>query len=143
MRRAAGWALKMPLMTCLLVAFDDDTLAAVIDDARVRSLDTSDAFVLLTPNNARWGNERDQEDGYLSELEPSVERLAGEGVAISHEWLPGEDLVQEVVDAGRRLEANGVVIAHHNPDYAIPRPGDFDDAIRTELGVALDVISLE
>lgn len=133
----------MTVMTCLLVAFDDDTLAAVIDDARVRSLDDANAFVLLTPNNARWGNERDQDGGYLRELEPSISKLAAEGVAISHEWLPGEDLVQEVVEAGRRLEVDGVVIAHHNPDYAIPRPGEFDDAIRSELGVALDVISLE
>jgi hypothetical protein len=130
-------------MAWLLIAFDDDTLAAVLDDARVRSLDGDHSFVLLTPSSPRWGNERDNGDGYLTSLDDGVRRLSKEGVAIEHEWLPGNDLVQEVVDAGRRLEAEGVVIAHHNPDYAIPRPGDFDDAIRRELDVALDVISLE
>jgi hypothetical protein len=130
-------------MTWLLVAFDDDTLQAVLDDARVRSLASSEPFVLLTPNDKRWGNERDDGAEYLAELEAGVKRLSGEGVSISHEWLPGEDLVNEVVDSGKRLKATGVVIAHHNPDYAIPDPGDFDDAIRQELGVALDVISLE
>lgn len=131
-------------MSWLLVAFDDDTLNAVLDDARVRSLDGAESFVLLTPKDARWGNERDDNDGgYLAELDQAVTRLAGEGVKVSHEWLQGQDLVGEVVEAGRRLDATGVVIAHHNPDYAIPHPGEFDDAIRRDLGVALDVISLE
>lgn len=131
-------------MAWLLVAFDDDTLAAVLDDARIRSLDARDKYVLLTPRDPRWGNERaDSDNGYLADLPTGMERLRAEGVDIDHEWLPGEDLVNEVVDVGKRLAAQGVVIAHHNPDYAIPDPGQFDDAIRAELGVALDVISLE
>jgi hypothetical protein len=45
-------------MTWMIVAFDDDTLAAVLDDARVRSLDEDRGFVLVTPRSDRWGNER-------------------------------------------------------------------------------------
>ncbi len=130
-------------MSWLLVAFDDDTLAAVLDDARVRSLSDAEGFVLLTPKNSRWGNEHETNGHYLKDLDDGVQRLNDEGVKISHEWIRGEDLVEEVVEAGRRLKAKGVAIAHHNPDYAIPNPGEFDDAIRRELGVALDVISLE
>ena len=127
-----------------MIAFDDDTLAAVLDDARVRSLEGQPEFVLLTPRDQRWGNERDQsDDAYLHDLDAGVRRLQDEGVKITHEWLPGVDLVQEVVDTGRRHGTAGAVIAHHNPDYAIPDPGEFDDAIRRELDIALDVISLE
>ncbi|MBJ7347544.1 MAG: hypothetical protein JHC87_03110 [Thermoleophilaceae bacterium] len=131
-------------MSWLLIAVDDDTLAAVLDDARVRSLEGNPEFVLVTPRDQRWGNERDQnDDTYLHDLDAGVRRLQDEGVRITHEWLTGGDLVQEVVEVGRRRGATGAVIAHHNPDYAIPDPGDFDDAIRRELDIALDVISLE
>jgi hypothetical protein len=131
-------------MTWLLVAFDDDTLAAVLDDARVRSLDSSSDFVLLTPNASRWGDERSSTgDGYLHTLDEKIDALREEGVAIDHEWVPGEDLESEVVESGRSHGAEGVVIAHHNPSDAIPDPTAFDDAIRDELGVPLDVISLE
>ena len=64
-------------------------------------------------------------------------------IAIDHEWVPGEDLENEIVESGRSHGAEGVVIAHHNPSDAIPDPTAFDDAIRDELGVPLDVISLE
>jgi hypothetical protein len=37
----------------------------------------------------------------------------------------------------------GVVIAHHNPDGSIPDPEAFDDSLREELDLPLDVISLE
>jgi hypothetical protein len=131
-------------MTWLLVAFDDDTLAAVLDDARVRSLDGTNDFVLLTPQAARWGDERTEgDDGYLTTLEERLESLRHEGVLVDHDWVPGEDLESEIVEAGRSHAAEGVVIAHHNPNDAIPDPTAFDDAIRDQLGVPLDVISLE
>ncbi|MGH2905212.1 MAG: hypothetical protein ACRDKI_00405 [Solirubrobacterales bacterium] len=131
-------------MTWVLVAFDDDTLAAVLDDARIRSLDSTSDFVLLTPNVSRWGDERSIDgDGYLETLDKRVDALRGEGVALEHEWLPGDDLETEIVESGRSHSAEGVVIAHHNPNDAIPDPTAFDDAIRDELGVPLDVISLE
>lgn len=127
----------------MLVAFDDDTLRAVLDDARVRSLDSADQFVLLTPRSQRWGDERRDEDGYLATLDAHVTALRAEGVRIDHEWIPGEEIETEIVEFGRRHGATGVVIAHHNPGGAIPDPEAFDDAIRGELGVPLDVISLE
>ena len=131
-------------MTWVLVAFDDDTLAAVLDDARIRSLDSSSDFVLLTPNVSRWGDERSiSGDGYLKTLDDRVDALRDEGVSLEHEWVPGEDLETEIVESGRSHGAEGVVIAHHNPNDAIPDPTAFDDAIRDELGVPLDVISLE
>jgi hypothetical protein len=131
-------------MTWVLVAFDDDTLAAVLDDARVRSLDSASDFVLLTPRASRWGDERTGGDEkYLITLDEKVQSLRGEGVAIEHEWVPGEDLESEIVESGRSHGAEGVAIAHHNPNDAIPDPTAFDDAIRDELGVPLDVISLE
>jgi hypothetical protein len=131
-------------MTWVLVAFDDDTLAAVLDDARVRSLDSTSDFVLLTPRESRWGDERSPDgNGYLVTLDDKVEWLRGEGVVIEHEWVPGEDLEAEIVDSGRSHGAEGVAIAHHNPNDAIPDPDAFDDAIRDQLGVPLDVISLE
>jgi len=134
----------MRRMTWLLVAFDDDTLAAVLDDARVRSLEGEPEFLLLTPSSARWGDEsRGASDEYLTSLDDRISALRDEGVAIEHEWIPGEDLEQEIVDAGRSHGAEGVVIAHHNPNESIPDPEAFDDIIREELGVALDVISLE
>ena len=131
-------------MTWVLVAFDDDTLAAVLDDARVRSLDSASDFVLLTPNASRWGDERSNDgDGYMQSLDDKVDALRDEGVAIDHEWVPGEDLETEIVESGRSHGAEGVVIAHHNPNDAIPDPTAFDDTLRDELGVPLDVISLE
>ncbi len=130
-------------MTWLLVAFDDDTLAAVLDDARVRSLDGTHDFLLLTPSSSRWGDERRTSGDYLDTLDQRIRALRAEGVAIEHQWVPGDDLENEISGAGRGLAAEGVVIAHHNPNHAIPDPEAFDDAIREELGVPLDVISLE
>ena len=130
-------------MTWLLVAFDDDTLAAVLDDARVRSLDGQGEFLLLTPSSRRWGDERRLGAEYLTTLDERLAALRSEGVVIEQEWVPGEDLETEIADAGRGHFAEGVVIAHHNPNDAIPDPQAFDDAIREELGVPLDVISLE
>lgn len=130
-------------MAWLLVALDDDTLAAVIDDARVRSLDGPSEFLLLTPTAQSWGDERRAGDGYLVTLDEKVAALGEEGVQIEHEWVPGDDLEDEIVAAGRAHAAEGVVIAHHNPNNAIPDPEAFDDAIREALGVPLDVISLE
>lgn len=130
-------------MTWMLVAFDDDTLAAVVDDARVRSLEDEGEFLLLTPSSDRWGNERPAGVEYLHSLDDRVEYLRNEGVHVEHEWVPGEDLEAEIVESGRGHAVDGVVIAHHNPGAAIPHPEDFDDAIRDQLGVPLDVISLE
>src|SRR3954452_15256111 len=131
-------------MTWVLVAFDDDTLAAVLDDARVRSLDSASDFVLLTPNASRWGDERSANgEEYLNTLDEKVDGLRNEGLSIDHEWVPGDDLETEIVESGRSHGAEGVVIAHHNPNDAIPDPTAFDDAIRDQLGVPLDVISLE
>lgn len=130
-------------MTWMIVAFDDDTLAAVIDDARVRSLDEDRGFVLVTPRSDRWGNERTDGDNYLQGLDDRVDGLRTEGVEIDHEWVPGEDLEAEIVEVGRAHAVDGVVIAHHNPDESIPDPEAFDDAIREELDLPLDVISLE
>jgi hypothetical protein len=130
-------------MTWLLVAFDDDTLAAVLDDARVRSLDGTHDFLLLTPSSNRWGHERRTSGDYLGTLDERIRVLRSEGVAIEHQWLPGDDLENEIAGAGRGGLAEGVVIAHHNPNHAIPDPEAFDDTIREELGVPLDVISLE
>ncbi|MBI4898345.1 MAG: hypothetical protein HY827_08245 [Actinobacteria bacterium] len=130
-------------MKWLLVALDDDTLAAVLDDARVRSLEGSGDFILLTPATNRWGDERSDDDGYLATLDKCVGVLRAEGVKIEHETVPGDDLRNEIVDACRNRSIEGVVIAHHNPSNAIPDPEAFDDAIREELGVPLDVISLE
>ncbi|MFY9265906.1 MAG: hypothetical protein WAO61_10875 [Solirubrobacterales bacterium] len=130
-------------MTWVLVAFDDDTLAAVLDDARVRSLDGESEFLLLTPRSPRWGDERAEGAVYLSTLDDRVEALQEENVTIEHEWIPGDDLEAEIVETGAAHSATGVVIAHHNPGAAIPDPEAFDDAIRRELGVPLDVISLE
>jgi hypothetical protein len=127
----------------MIVAFDDDTLAAVLDDARVRSLDEDRGFVLVTPRSDRWGNERSVDSEYLTSLDDRVDGLRGEGVEIEHEWVPGEDLEAEVIEAGRAHDVEGVVIAHHNPDGSIPDPEAFDDLIREELGLPLDVISLE
>ena len=79
-------------MTWMIVAFDDDTLAAVLDDARVRSLDEERGFVLVTPRSDRWGNERSVDSKYLTELDDRVDALRKEGVEIEHEWVPGEDL---------------------------------------------------
>lgn len=130
-------------MTWMIVAFDDDTLAAVIDDARVRSLDEDRGFVLVTPRSDRWGNERAEGDNYLKDLDDRVDALRTEGVEIEHEWVAGEDLEAEIVEVGRAHAVDGVVIAHHNPDETIPDPEAFDDAIREELSLPLDVISLE
>lgn len=127
----------------MIVAFDDDTLAAVLDDARVRSLDDSRAFVLVTPRSARWGNEGAADSEYLEELGERVDRLRGEGVEIEHEWVVGEDLEAELIEVGRAHAVDGVVIAHHNPDETIPDPEAFDDVIREALDLPLDVISLE
>ncbi|MFT4049720.1 MAG: hypothetical protein QM648_07755 [Solirubrobacterales bacterium] len=130
-------------MSWMIVAFDDDTLAAVLDDARVRSLDESRDFVLVTPRSARWGNESSPDEEYLDELEARVDVLRSEGVEIEHEWVAGEDLEAELIEVGSAHEIDGVVIAHHNPGEAIPDPEAFDDAIREALGLPLDVISLE
>lgn len=130
-------------MSWILVAFDDDTLGAVLDDARVRSLDSAEQFVLLTPRSQRWGDEQRDDDGYLATLDQRVGALREEGVRIDHEWIPGEEIETEIIEIGRRHGAAGVVIAHHNPSSAIPDPEAFDEAIRAELGVPLDVISLE
>lgn len=127
----------------MIVAFDDDTLAAVIDDARVRSLDDDRGFVLVTPRSDRWGNERNDGEHYLDQLEERVGVLRDEGVEIEHEWVPGEDLEAEIVEVGRAHAVDGVVIAHHNPGETIPDPEAFDDTIREELELPLDVISLE
>lgn len=130
-------------MTWMIVAFDDDTLAAVLDDARVRSLDENRGFVLVTPRSDRWGNERSVDSEYLTELDDRVDGLRKEGVEIEHEWVPGDDLEAEVVEMGRAHSVEGVVIAHHNPGEAIPDPEAFDDLIREELNLPMDVISLE
>lgn len=130
-------------MTWMIVAFDDDTLAAVIDDARVRSLDDDRGFVLVTPRSDRWGNEHNEAAGYLEQLGDRVEALRSEGVEIEHEWVPGEDLESELIEVGRAHAVDGVVIAHHNPGETIPDPEAFDDKIREELELPLDVISLE
>jgi hypothetical protein len=130
-------------MTWMIVAFDDDTLAAVLDDARVRSLDEERGFVLVTPRSDRWGNERSVDSKYLTELDDRVDALRKEGVEIEHEWVPGEDLEAEIVEVGRAHVIEGVVIAHHNPDGSIPDPEAFDDSLREELDLPLDVISLE
>jgi hypothetical protein len=130
-------------MTWMIVAFDDDTLAAVLDDARVRSLDEERGFVLVTPRSDRWGNERSVDSKYLTQLDDRVDGLRKEGVEIEHEWVPGEDLEAEIVEVGRAHTVDGVVIAHHNPDGSIPDPEAFDDWLREELGLPLDVISLE
>jgi hypothetical protein len=127
----------------MIVAFDDDTLGAVLDDARVRSLDGDRDFVLVTPRSDRWGNERGLDDRYLAELGERVGALREEGVDIEHEWVAGEDLDSEVIEIGRAHAVDGVVIAHHNPDGSIPDPDSFDDAIREALDLPLDVISLE
>lgn len=127
----------------MLVALDDDTLAAVIDDARVRSLDGPTEFLLVTPRSPSWGDERNLGDGYLATLDERVSTLLAEGVQIEHEWLPGEDLAAEVSETGDAHAVEGVVVAHHNPNHAIPDPEAFDDAIREALAVPLDVISLE
>jgi hypothetical protein len=127
----------------MIVAFDDDTLKAVLDDARVRSLDEERGFVLVTPRSDRWGNERSVDSEYLTGLDDSVETLRKEGVEIEHEWVPGVDLEAEVVETGRAHAVEGVVIAHHNPDESIPDPEAFDDLIREALDLPLDVISLE
>lgn len=127
----------------MIVAFDDDTLAAVLDDARVRSLDESRDFVLVTPRSDRWGNERPATTEYLTELGERVDLLRDEGVEIEHEWVPGEDLESEIIEIGRAHAVDGVVIAHHNPGESIPDPEAFDDAIREALDLPLDVISLE
>lgn len=130
-------------MTWLLVAFDDDTLSAVLDDARVRSLEGAPDFVLVTPSLSRWGDEYRAGDEYLTTLDVHLSALRAEGVRIEHEWVPGDYLEREIVDAGRSHHAEGVVIAHHNPNDAIPDSEVFNDAIREQLGIALDVISLE
>ncbi|MGH2959853.1 MAG: hypothetical protein ACRDKE_09625 [Solirubrobacterales bacterium] len=130
-------------MTWMIVAFDDDTLAAVLDDARVRSLDENRGFVLVTPRSDRWGNERSVDSKYLTTLDDRVDSLRNEGVEIEHEWVPGEDLEAEIVEVGRAHTIEGVVIAHHNPDGSIPDPAAFDDSLREELDLPLDVISLE
>lgn len=130
-------------MTWMLVAFDDDTLAAVLDDARVRSLDNSSDFLLLTPSSRRWGNQRAESEDYLATLDDRVDALREEGVTIEHEWVSGDDLDSEIVESGRSHGVEGVVIAHHNPGEAIPDPEAFDDHIREELAVPLDLISLE
>lgn len=130
-------------MTWMIVAFDDDTLAAVLDDARVRSLDEERGFVLVTPRSDRWGNERSVDSKYLTELDDRVDALRKEGVEIEHEWVPGEDLEAEIIEVGRAHVIEGVVIAHHNPDGSIPDPEAFDDSLREELDLPLDVISLE
>jgi hypothetical protein len=127
----------------MIVAFDDDTLAAVLDDARVRSLDEDRGFVLVTPRSDRWGNERSVDTEYLTTLDDRVDALRQEGVEIEHEWVAGEELEAEVVEVGRAHAVDGVVIAHHNPDESIPDPEAFDDLIREELSLPLDVISLE
>src|SRR3954465_3761146 len=124
-------------MTWMIVAFDDDTLAAVLDDARVRSLDEDRGFVLVTPRSARWGNERSVDSEYLTELDDRVDGLRGEGVEIEHEGVPGVDLEAEVVEIGRAHGVEGVVIAHHNPGESIPDPEAFDDLIREELNLPL------
>ncbi len=130
-------------MTWMIVAFDDDTLAAVLDDARVRSLDGATDFLLVTPRSDRWGNERALDEEYLTELDERIDALRGEDVDVDHEWVPGEDLAGEIVEAGRAHDVEGVIIAHHNPDGSIPDPEAFDDHIREALGLPLDVISLE
>jgi hypothetical protein len=130
-------------MTWMIVAFDDDTLAAVLDDARVRSLDEERGFVLVTPRSDRWGNERSVDSKYLTELDDRVDALRKEGVEIEHEWVPGDDLEAEIIEVGRAHVIEGVVIAHHNPDGSIPDPEAFDDSLREELDLPLDVISLE
>lgn len=130
-------------MTWMLVAFDDDTLAAVIDDARVRSLDESEEFLLLTPSSDRWGNERPADQAYLSTLDDRLDAIRAEGVVIEHEWVTGDEFESEIIESGKGHAVDGVVIAHHNPGDAIPDPEAFDDAIREELAVPLDVISLE
>lgn len=130
-------------MTWMLVAFDDDTLAAVLDDARVRSLEGDPEFLLVTPANDRWGNERPAGEEYMSTLDDRIALLRTEGVTVEHQRVPGDDLIAEVVDSGVGHKVEGVVIAHHNPTAAIPDPEAFDDAIREELDVPLDVISLE
>lgn len=127
----------------MIVAFDDDTLAAVLDDARVRSLDDSPEFLLITPRSDRWGNERAESSEYMTSLDDRVDSLRSEGVAIEHEWVAGEDLEAELIELGRAHAVDGVVIAHHNPGDAIPDPEAFDDAIREALDLPLDVISLE
>jgi hypothetical protein len=127
----------------MIVAFDDDTLAAVLDDARVRSLDEERGFVLVTPRSDRWGNERSVDSKYLTELDDRVDALRKEGVEIEHEWVPGDDLEAEIIEVGRAHVIEGVVIAHHNPDGSIPDPEAFDDSLREELDLPLDVISLE
>lgn len=127
----------------MIVAFDDDTLAAVLDDVRVRSLDDSAEFVLVTPRSDRWGNERSVDSEYLTSLDDRVDDLRKEGVDIEHEWVEGEDLEAELIELGRAHAVDGVVIAHHNPDESIPDPEAFDDAIREALDLPLDVISLE
>jgi hypothetical protein len=130
-------------MTWMIVAFDDDTLSAVLDDARVRSLDTNAGFVLVTPRSDRWGNERGLDDAYLAELNERVGALRDEGMEIEHEWVAGDQLDAELIEIGRAHMVEGVVIAHHNPNGAIPDPDRFDDAIREALELPLDVISLE
>lgn len=130
-------------MTWMIVAFDDDTLAAVLDDARVRSLDGATDFLLVTPRSDRWGNERALDEEYLTELDDRIDALRGEDVDVEHEWVPGEDLEGEIVESGRAHDVEGVIIAHHNPDGSIPDPEAFDDHIREALGLPLDVISLE
>lgn len=126
----------------MIVAFDDDTLTAVLDDARVRSLDDDREFVLVTPRSDRWGNEH-AEDHYLAEIDDRVDTLRSEEVEIEHQWVAGDDLIEEVIELGRAHAIDGVVIAHHNPGDLIPDPEAFDDAIREALELPLDVISLE
>lgn len=131
-------------MTCILVAFDDYTLGAVVDDARIKSLDGKRSFLLLTPEARNWGEEALEPDGhYLTTLDEQLDKLQGEGVSIEHRWIPGNDLEREIVDAGLECGADGVVIAHHNPDAAFPDPGTFDDALRRDLSVPVDVIGVE
>lgn len=130
-------------MTWMLVAFDDDTLAAVLDDARVRSLDDDQDFVLVTPRSERWGDEPTAEGDYLVELPEDLGRLREEGIDVEHEWIAGDDLEEELIETGRAHDVDGVIIAHHNPDDSIPDPEAFDDRIREELELPLDVISLE
>ena len=52
-------------------------------------------------------------------------------------------LEAEIIEVGRAHAVDGVVIAHHNPDGSIPDPEAFDDLIREQLALPLDVISLE
>ena len=124
-------------MTWMIVAFDDDTLAAVLDDARVRSLESDRDFVLVTPRSDRWGNERSVDERVPDHARRPRRRAAHRGRRRSStSGCPARTSRPRSSRSGARHSVEGVVIAHHNPDDSIPDPEAFDDAIREELGRA-------